>query len=204
MALEARDAEIATLRANLESVAAGKGLVVDFQNANGAGDAAPASEETTQETPKSAEEAELEELLNEVMQLKGENASLEAARGGAGEGEMAAVEAVQTMESVYAEAYHAALAARKAARRKEAEAWTATQVAVVASSIPEVYHWLGGGARHGDSAIVYNRRNPNGLGDGGQCFMHLGYNGWQGDPRQVGMRPLQHDHPRARRVMAQR
>ena len=195
VALEARDAEIATLRANLESVAAGKGLVVDFQNANGAGDAAPASEETTQETPKSAEEAELEELLNEVMQLKGENASLEAARGGAGEGEMAAVEAVQTMESVYAEAYHAALAARKAARRKEAEAWTATQVAVVASSIPEVYHWLGGGARHGDSAIVYNRRNPNGLGDGGQCFMHLGYNGWQGDPRQVGMRPLQHDHP---------
>ena len=86
VALEARDAEIATLRANLESVAAGKGLVVDFQNANGAGDAAPASEETTQETPKSAEEAELEELLNEVMQLKGENASLEAARGGAGEG----------------------------------------------------------------------------------------------------------------------
>ena len=66
---------------------------------------------------------------------------------------------------------------------------------MVASSVKEVYHWLGGGPRHGDSAIVYNRRNPNGLGDGGQLFMHLGYNGWQGDPRQVGMRPLSHDHP---------
>jgi starch synthase len=65
---------------------------------------------------------------------------------------------------------------------------------VVASSIKEVYHWLGGGPRHGDSAVVYNRRNPNGLGDGGQLFMHLGYNGWQGQPRQVGMRPLAHDH----------
>ena len=193
VALEARDAEIATLRANLQSVAAGKGLTVDFQNPVGGGDASAAPEAT--EPPKSAEEAELEALLNEVMLLKGENASLEAARGVGGSGEMAAVEAVQTMESVYAEAYHAALAARKAARRKEAEAWAATQVAVVASSIPEVYHWLGGGPRHGDSAIVYNRRNPNGLGDGGQCFMHLGYNGWQGDPRQVGMRPLQHDHP---------
>ena len=156
-------------------------------------------------------------MLNEVMALKGEVG--ETARPG-GQTE-SAIDSMKTMETVYAEAYHSALASRKATRRKEAEGFATTQVVVVSSSVkegtelshpthtaflisrtrltlsflPSVYHWLGGGPRNGDSAIIYNRKNPNGLGESGQLFMHLGYNGWQGEPRQVGMRPLQHDHP---------
>jgi hypothetical protein len=45
---------------------------------------------------------------------------------------------------------------------------------VVAASIADVYYWLGGTPRAGDSGIIYNRRNKaNGLGDGGQVLMHM-------------------------------
>ena len=188
VALDAKDAEIAALNARLAGdpnyVAQQQQQAVDPNTG------APLNPDGT---PMSEEEQELASLLNEVMALKGEVEG--GAESVAGAQAVSSIATVRTMETVYAEAYHATLASRKAARRKEAEAWAATQVTVVASMIPEVYHWLGGGARHGDSAIIYNRRNPNGLGDGGQCFMHMGYNGWQGDPRQVAMRPLQHDHP---------
>ena len=221
VALEARDAEIRALKgeegggaddapmpehgpgASAAHIAAAQAAAGVAPAGGTPGASAPGSNDD-----KTAEELELEDLLNEVMALKGESGESgdETAQPAPTPAETppdaapdatpaASVESLQTMESVYAEAYHATLAARKAARRKEAETWASTQVAVVASSVKEVYHWLGGGPRHGDSAIIYNRRNPNGLGDGGQLFMHLGYNGWQGDPRQVGMRPLSHDHP---------
>ena len=221
VALEARDAEIRKLRGE-EGAGTGDAPMPEhgpgasaahIAAAQAAAGVAPAGGTPGASAPgsnddKTAEELELEDLLNEVMALKGESGESgdETAQPAPTPAETppdaapdatpaASVESLQTMESVYAEAYHATLAARKAARRKEAETWASTQVAVVASSVKEVYHWLGGGPRHGDSAIIYNRRNPNGLGDGGQLFMHLGYNGWQGDPRQVGMRPLSHDHP---------
>ena len=212
VALEARDAEIRRLKGEEGNDAAtlpehGPGAsAAHIAAAQAAAGVAPAKQaQTPPPSDKTAEELELEDLLNEVMALKGEagesapEPETTAVETTAVESEptpsSASIESLQTMESVYAEAYHATLAARKAARRKEAETWASTQVAVVASSVKEVYYWLGGGPRHGDSAVVYNRRNPNGLGDGGQLFMHLGYNGWQGDPRQVGMRPLSHDHP---------
>ena len=85
---------------------------------------------------------------------------------------------------------------RKRRRRLEAEEWVASQTDVVASHVDEVYHWLGTNPKPEDNAIIYNRRNKkHGFGDGGQCIMHMGYNGWQGQPRQVGMQPLAHDHP---------
>ena len=222
VALEARDAEIRKLRGDAEGgdgaggeaapmpdhgPGASAARIAAAQAAAG-GRAGAAARAASAGTPapgdKTAEELELEDLLNEVMALKGEAGETttetptptptETTTETPTAAPVAPVEPERTMESVYAEAYHATLAARKAARRK-AEAWAGKEVAVVASSVKEVYHWLGGGPRHGDSAIIYNRRNPNGLGDGGQLFMHLGYNGWQGDPRQVGMRPLSHDHP---------
>ena len=222
VALEARDAEIRKLRGDAEGgdgagreaapmpdhgPGASAAHIAAAQAAAGVAPAQPPAQPagTPGSGDKTAEELELEDLLNEVMALKGEAGETttetptptptETTTETPTAAPVAPVEPERTMESVYAEAYHATLAARKAARRKEAEAWAGKEVAVVASSVKEVYHWLGGGPRHGDSAIIYNRRNPNGLGDGGQLFMHLGYNGWQGDPRQVGMRPLSHDHP---------
>ena len=100
------------------------------------------------------------------------------------------------LQEVYASAYHKELEMRKRRRRLEAEQWVNTQTDVVASHVDEVYHWLGTNPRPGDNGIIYNRRNKkSGFGDGGQCIMHMGYNGWQGEPRQVGMQPLAHDHP---------
>ena len=212
VALERKTQEIAQLRGGgglppgtvpaepqgdtLPEHAPGSSAALIAQAQAAAGVTPPAPQQPTpppQSSDKTTEELELEELLNEVMALKSEVGETAVAQ--AGQPVVASIDSMKTMESVYAEAYHAALASRKAARRKEAEAYSNTQVVVVSSSIKETYHWLGGGPRHGDSAIIYNRKNPNGLGDGGQLFMHLGYNGWQGDPRQVGMRPLQHDHP---------
>jgi hypothetical protein len=72
-------------------------------------------------------------LLNEVMALKGEVG--ETARPG-GQTE-SAIDSMKTMETVYAEAYHSALASRKATRRKEAEGFATTQVVVVSSSVKE-------------------------------------------------------------------
>ena len=67
------------------------------------------------------------------MALKGEVG--ETARPG-GQTE-SAIDSMKTMETVYAEAYHSALASRKATRRKEAEGFATTQVVVVSSSVKE-------------------------------------------------------------------
>jgi hypothetical protein len=98
------------------------------------------------------------------------------------------------INQAYWDAYNETLEQRKRQRRVDAEAWAAGQSSVVSSSLADVYHWIGGNPREGDNAMIYNRKD-NGLGEGGQLFLHLGYNGWQGEPRQVDMRPLPHDHP---------
>ena len=101
-----------------------------------------------------------------------------------------------TQEQAYQHAYELFKSTRLRQRRLEAEQYVACNTSTVATSVEDVYYWIGGSARVGDSGIVYNRRNkPNGLGDGGSCIMHLGINGWQGDARQIGMQPLAHDHP---------
>jgi len=98
------------------------------------------------------------------------------------------------INQAYWDAYNETLEQRKRQRRVDAEAWAAGQTSVVSSNLANVYHWIGGNPREGDNAMIYNRKD-NGLSEGGQLFLHLGYNGWQGEPRQVDMRPLPHDHP---------
>jgi hypothetical protein len=86
----------------------------------------------------------------------------------------AAGPALSEQDQCYQTAYETARSNRRRQRRVEAEQWASTQTSVVASSIDDVYYWLNGGPRSGDSGIVYNRRNkPNGLGDGGQVLMHM-------------------------------
>ena len=153
---------------------------------------------------KTAEELELEDLLNEVMALKGEAGETttetptptptETTTETPTAAPVAPVEPERTMESVYAEAYHATLAARKAARRKEAEAWAGKEVAVVASSVKEVYHWLGGAAPRRQRDHLQPPQSQR-LGRRRPAVHAPWVQRVAGRPRQVGMRPLSHDHP---------
>ncbi len=159
---------------------------------------------------KTAEEQELEKLLSEVLSMQtpvSEAVAAAHAQLGTDSGQQLQNMSnpadtinpdtgMTALQEVYAAAYHKELEMRKRRRRLEAEEWVASQTDVVASHVDEVYHWLGTNPKPGDNAIIYNRRNKkHGFGDGGQCIMHMGYNGWQGQPRQVGMQPLAHDHP---------
>ena len=171
---------------------------------------APAPAPVTAAQVKTAEELELETLLSEVLNLQTPvSEAVAAAHEQLGSNSAEQLQnlsnpadtinpdtGMTALQEVYASAYHKELEMRKRRRRLEAEQWVNTQTDVVASHVDEVYHWLGTNPRPGDNGIIYNRRNKkSGFGDGGQCLMHMGYNGWQGEPRQVGMQPLAHDHP---------
>ena len=171
---------------------------------------APAPAPVTAAQVKTAEEQELEKLLSEVLSMQtpvSEAVAAAHAQLGTNSGQQLQNMSnpadtinpdtgMTALQEVYAAAYHKELEMRKRRRRLEAEQWVASQTDVVASHVDEVYHWLGTNPKPGDNAIIYNRRNKkHGFGDGGQCIMHMGYNGWQGQPRQVGMQPLAHDHP---------